>query len=202
VHGKATHSSRPHLGDNAIYRMAHVVAAIERFQQRLNESGQTDPLCGSPAVSVTTIRGGISVNTVPDLCTIEIDRRLIPGESPGDAYQELIEWIASSIGDSRHIEHDSPYSESPGLAYDGQNPLAVEIAKVASGVTGSSDIVGAPYGTNASVLARPETPAVVLGPGSIEQAHTADEWIDLVQLEQAVEIYDRFARAFRPTERV
>ncbi|MCA9247784.1 MAG: M20 family metallopeptidase [Planctomycetales bacterium] len=197
THGIAVHSSRPQLGDNAIYRMTRVVQAIEQFHERLTAQDACDPLCGRAAVSVTTIHGGISVNTVPAQCTIEIDRRLIPGEVPREAYHALVQWIATATDGAVSVEHELPYSESMGLAYDESRPFAARLATMASDHSGVSEIVGAPYGTDASALAPCGAPTVVFGPGSIEQAHTENEWISLEQLETATEIYYRFAREFK-----
>src|SRR5207248_5317638 len=80
--GRACHSSRPQEGVNAIYKMAEVLMALERYVDELPRMVQSHPLCGPPTLSVGTIKGGISVNTVPDECAIEIDRRVVPGEDP------------------------------------------------------------------------------------------------------------------------
>ena len=94
--GRAAHSSRPQQGDNAIFRMARVLASLEHFQREVAPRLGSHPRCGQPTLSVGTIQGGISVNTVPDECVIEIDRRLIPGEDPLLAYQAIIEHIAAA----------------------------------------------------------------------------------------------------------
>ena len=85
--GRAAHTSRPDAGVNAIYAMAQVVQAIERYHRELSTTAPEHPLCGRPSVCVSTIRGGVGINTVPERATIEIDRRLAPGESPDAAYQ-------------------------------------------------------------------------------------------------------------------
>ena len=77
--GRSCHSSPPELGVNAIYRMARVLAGIEQLRRRAVRS-RSDPLLGPPTLSVGRIEGGTSVNTVPDRCRIEVDRRLVPGE--------------------------------------------------------------------------------------------------------------------------
>ena len=79
--GVACHSSTPHLRVNAIYAMAAIVAALEEHAAELGDSTPHEIL-GPPSMSVGRIEGGQSVNVVPDLCEIEIDRRVIPGELP------------------------------------------------------------------------------------------------------------------------
>src|SRR5262249_31447687 len=75
--GRACHSSSPEKGINAIYRMGRILPIIERYANKLLE-GPKDPDLGTATLSVGRIEGGASVNTVPDRCCVEIDRRLIP----------------------------------------------------------------------------------------------------------------------------
>ena len=124
---------------------------------------------------------------MPELTVLEIDRRLVPGESPEAARDEVIARIAAACGRAR-IEHEPPFLESAGLP-DGTGcpavgPWVSRLAEAARRVGGGRR-VAARYGTNASILAAAGVPAIVFGPGSIEQAHTADEWIDLAQLDAA-----------------
>ncbi len=96
--GRAAHSSLPEHGKNAIYRMAHVLNALESYANDLVGTLAEHPLCGRPTLSVGTISGGVSVNTVPDRCTIEIDRRIVPGEDPQAAWQHVIDYLATIPG--------------------------------------------------------------------------------------------------------
>jgi acetylornithine deacetylase/succinyl-diaminopimelate desuccinylase-like protein len=82
--GRSCHSSRPHDGINAIYRMARLLVATERYAAAL-AAQPPHPQLGPPTLSVGRVEGGISVNTVPDACRAEIDRRLLPGESAEEA---------------------------------------------------------------------------------------------------------------------
>src|SRR6202011_6017294 len=90
--GRSCHSSTPELGVNAIYRMGRVLAGIERYADELRAS-RSDPLLGPPTLSVGRIEGGTSVNTVPDRCRIEVDRRLIPGEDAQAAPGQLLAFL-------------------------------------------------------------------------------------------------------------
>jgi len=190
THGVAAHTSRPELGDNAIYKMARAVTAIERYTgEVLPELGE-HRLCGRPTLVVSTISGGVSINMVPARATIEIDRRLIPGEEPETAREHVIDYLAEQVGE---IEHEVPYRAIVGLSDENNGPLAEGFLASAQEVAPRSKIAGVPYGTDAAVLATTGVPCIVFGPGSIDQAHTADEWISLEQLGQAAEIYYRFA---------
>ncbi len=72
--------------------MGRVLRALEHYQREIVGTLADHPLCGRPTLSVGTIHGGISVNTVPDRCTIEIDRRLSPGEEPQAAWQHVVHY--------------------------------------------------------------------------------------------------------------
>jgi acetylornithine deacetylase/succinyl-diaminopimelate desuccinylase-like protein len=192
--GRAGHSAQPVPGDNAIYRMAPALVAIERYQREVVGSLACHPLCGPATVSVGTIRGGISVNTIPSRCTIEIDRRLPPGEDPQAAYRHLVDHLAVETDLDVRLEHDPPFMEGPALSDDANGPLADRLAGIAGEVAGRCRQVGVPYATDAAFIATLGTPTVVFGPGSIAQAHTDDEWLALDELEQAAEILYRFVR--------
>ncbi len=193
VTGRAAHSSRPAEGVNAIYAMGRVAAAIEAYQQRLAD-GPAHPLCGRPAVCVTTIEGGVGINTVPDRATISIDRRIGPGEQPEAAYADVVRYVAehAELGSAR-VEHDPPFMTSSGLAGADNGPLAEQIARLVRDTGRESRIVGAPYGTDAAAFAVVGVPAVVFGPGCVAQAHTADEFIEVSELELGTELYYRLA---------
>jgi acetylornithine deacetylase len=193
THGKATHSSQPHLGVNAIFKMSKVLDALERYQREVATVAE-HPLCGHPTLSVGIIHGGMSVNTVPDHCTIEVDRRLLPGEKPEEARRLVIDFVASAIGNDPAVEHEPSYLIGYGLADDVNGPLARQMAAAARDAGLSGKIVGVPYGTNAAAIAAAGVPSIVFGPGSIDQAHTADEWLALEQLEKASEALYQFGR--------
>src|SRR5262249_38069406 len=93
--GRSCHSSTPELGVNAIYRMARGLGVVERYAADLRSS-RSDPLLGPPTLSVGRVEGGTSVNTVPDRCRIEVDRRLIPGEDPQAALEQFAAYLKGS----------------------------------------------------------------------------------------------------------
>jgi acetylornithine deacetylase/succinyl-diaminopimelate desuccinylase-like protein len=194
--GRATHSSQPHLGDNAIFRMAPVLAALQRYQLDVAGTLGSHPLCGSPTLSVGTVTGGLSVNTVPDRCTIEIDRRLIPGEQPDVAYRHVLDYLAAAVDAPASIEHDPPFMVGVGLSDKVNGSLAERMTGAAHAADIAASKVGVPYGTNAAAIAAAGVPSVVFGPGSIDQAHTADEWLSLSELDRASEALYQFARAW------
>ena len=93
--GRAAHSSNPDQGENAIYHMGHALLQLQRYATELKQ-GEFDPRLGPPTINVGTIHGGICVNAVPDSCTIEVDRRLLPDEDPATARQHVLDALAQT----------------------------------------------------------------------------------------------------------
>jgi acetylornithine deacetylase/succinyl-diaminopimelate desuccinylase family protein len=195
VSGRAAHSSKPHLGINAITRMARFVVALEEEQKQLNSMWH--PLVGSPTINIGIIHGGSQVNIVPDECYIEIDRRLIPGESLAEVqhrYDILPEALRKEIPDF-HV------SQSPLLSdWPMETATDAEIVKVASAVLKEAQLdpapVGVPFGSDASKLVRSGIPTIVLGPGSIDQAHTADESVPIDEVVKVASVYEQIILRF------
>ncbi|MCU0958574.1 MAG: M20 family metallopeptidase [Pirellulaceae bacterium] len=186
--GRAAHSSRPDQGDNAIYRMAQAVLALQAYAATLQQR-PGDPALGPPTLNVGTIRGGLSVNTVPDYCTIEIDRRLLPEDAPEVARQDVLDALAGHPALADRLRHDPPFLVSRGLSDHENRALAEQLLLSIRRLGHDAHRVRVPYGTNAPFYAEAGIPTVVCGPGSIDQAHTADEWIAIDQLTAAVEVY-------------
>ena len=123
-------------------------------------------------------------------CTIDIDRRVIPGEDRDAVIPEIISTLEKAC--DFPIEHGSPYVNSPPLGDDANHPLADKLLASIRPIAGPKTKLGVPYGTHASRVALAGVPAVVFGPGDIAQAHTKDEWVELDQVKKAVECYYRF----------
>lgn len=191
--GRACHSSAPENGINAIYRMAKVVAALEAYAARLPRLVAAHPLCGPATLSVGRIEGGISVNTVPDWCTVEIDRRVVPGEDGWHVMDDVRAWLREQV--EFPVEFLPPWIVGMSLPDDHNGPLADELLERIGPLAGPRRKIGVPYGTHASRIAAGGVPAVVFGPGDIAQAHTIDEWIEIEQLRLATEVYYRFCAA-------
>jgi acetylornithine deacetylase/succinyl-diaminopimelate desuccinylase-like protein len=191
--GRAAHSAYPDNGENAIYHMGHVVLELQRCAEFLKRSGG-DPRLGPPTLNVGTIHGGICVNAVPDCCTIEIDRRLTPEETPETARQQIVDWLAEQVAVADRIRHDAPFLVSRGLSDRGNAALADRLLQILGNHGVAAQRSGGPYGTNAPFYAATGASTVVFGPGAIEQAHTAAEWIAIDQLHTAVEVYTAVGR--------
>ncbi len=184
--GRACHSSSPSLGINAIYEMGHVLQLLQEYATELPTSRPAHQLCGPATLSVGLINGGSSVNVVPDFCEIHVDRRVLPGEEPMLARQELIDWLAARCRNP--LLHGDAYCRSPALGDELNGSLSAKLLTSVGRIDGQHRILGVPFGTHASRLAAIGIPSVVFGPGSIDQAHTKDEWIEERQLQLAADI--------------
>jgi acetylornithine deacetylase len=190
--GRSCHSSSPEQGINAIYHMGRVLVALEQFAERLRTSW-SDPLLGPPTLSVGRIEGGTSVNTVPDRCRIEIDRRLLPGEDPEAACSDMTTALEQALGAHVQLSCSTPWPPGPALGPHGSEELVRRLGEEIDSVLGSHRVITVPYGTDAAKIAEAGIPAVVFGPGDIARAHTCDEWVPLEEVVQASEILYRLA---------
>lgn len=186
--GRAAHSSKPWLGENAISSMAALVARLDAFHEEL--AGKTHPLVGPATCNIGTISGGDQVNFVPERCTISLDRRMLPGESVGeilDSYRVVLDSFPA--GTVRMLP--------PDLSDEAmETPTDSEVFRSASAVMremGREAVpVGVPFGCDATKLSRAGIPSLIFGPGSIDQAHAAVEWVEVNQVEFAFDFYLRF----------
>lgn len=191
--GVAAHSSNPANGKSAISAMAKVILEFERIY--CAETKAIHPLTGRSACSVNTITGGSAVNIIPSVCEIEIDRRILPGEDPSEVRKSI-----QAVLDSISLKDSSIELETSELFIDFPlDPLSnvdfsQQISKSLDSLGFSPELLGAGYGTDASTYSIAGLPAVVIGPGSIDQAHTKDEWIELQELDKAVVIYEQFMK--------
>jgi acetylornithine deacetylase len=191
AHGAAAHTSRAHLGVNAIAAASRVVLAIE--DQLLPQlTARAHPLAGPALITVAMIDGGVAPNLVPASCVMQVDRRLGPGEDPAAALAEVDDLLEAARRDGDDVGREEPFIALPAVETPADDPLvrlteAVSSAELGEAVTAG----GVPYGTDASNLSGVGgIPCVVLGPGSIDQAHTDDEWVDLAEVERASTMYE------------
>lgn len=195
--GKAAHSAKPHLGNNAIHQMARLILALEKEHEGL--SSITHPLLGSPTLNVGVVQGGVQVNFVPDHCAIELDRRLLPGESAAlvvEDYRRLIR----NLGET--IPSFAAEIEEPLLLVDEalDTPASACVVTTAQRVARSLEMdpepCGVPFGSDASKLSRAGIPTILFGPGSIDQAHSVNEYVALEQVSKAADFYREFILNF------
>jgi acetylornithine deacetylase/succinyl-diaminopimelate desuccinylase family protein len=190
--GKAAHSGKPHLGVNAINHMARVVLALEEDHQSL--ASRVHPLLGPATCNVGIIHGGAQVNFVPDACAIEIDRRLLPGEKVSTVlahYQTLLDALKENHP-TMDVTMEPPMLTDEALETPSDSAPAQLASAILSEMSLDPTLHGVPFGSDASKHSRQGIPSLVFGPGSIDQAHAAVEFVDLAQVERAFEFYRRY----------
>ncbi|HAL92906.1 MAG TPA: acetylornithine deacetylase [Verrucomicrobia bacterium] len=185
--GRAAHASDPARGDNAILKMPAIWRILEEEKEGAAKAF-SDPVLGRPTVSVGTIHGGTGTNIVPDRCEIQVDRRLMPGETAAGVLEDLRRRLAAVPGGATvallkeglpfHTDADADLVQRLGLAIEAAGEMPVR--------------EGAAWCSDAGVLSAACRQTVVWGPGSIAQAHTADEYIERESLEAGRETLRRF----------
>jgi acetylornithine deacetylase len=174
THGVAAHGSRPDLGVDAIAKMGHVLVALEQLDERL-QRGARHPLAGTGSVHASLIEGGQELSSFPARCLLTAERRTIPGEAAADVERELRELAGKAT--VRLIASRDPYEAPVG------HPFVELVARVA----GAHALVGAPFWTDAALIASAGIPTVLYGPAG-EGAHAEVEWVDLASLERVREV--------------
>jgi acetylornithine deacetylase/succinyl-diaminopimelate desuccinylase-like protein len=186
--GRAAHGATPQLGQNAVHEMARVVDLLQtEYAAQLRRRRHS--LLGCATISVGAMRGGVQANIVPDHCEMLADRRTLPGESETSVRREIAvllraHRLRASLADSRG-NPCFPLETDPKL------PLVRDLMRAA----GQRAPAGVHFFCDASVLSHAGIPSVVFGPGDIAQAHTADEWISLRELDRATALLTEFLAA-------
>jgi acetylornithine deacetylase/succinyl-diaminopimelate desuccinylase-like protein len=186
IGGKAVHGATPELGDNAIYKMADIVRFL-RDEIVPELSSYADPILGAPSLSVGIIHGGSKTNIVPDLCTIQVDMRLTPRAREKNFPQNLQKRIGERWPDARFekVQNIAP------LNTPGDLPLLGKLQSL------GSKLAGAPWFSDAGHFSAAGSPSIAIGPGSIQQAHTKDEFIEVSELERGAEFFTRFLQSLK-----
>ena len=186
--GVACHSSDPAAGRNAIYAIARAVLGLEALAARLAE--RRDPELGPATLSVGLVGGGHGFNVVPDHAWLVTDRRLLPGEDDTTVRRELDAALAEAgVTESVAVEHVE--AKKPALATAATSAAVRSCRAALAGLGRDAPPASVAFATDAGLFAVRGIPAVVMGPGSIEQAHTAREFVDVEEVEAMAEVFVR-----------
>jgi acetylornithine deacetylase/succinyl-diaminopimelate desuccinylase-like protein len=181
--GKSVHASIPEIGVNAIDRMMDTLKILSAHFPEICPVAP-DPVLGKPTLSTGRIHGGAKINVVPDRCYAEIDIRILPGQ----------ESMATAVADFFH-QHQvpaivNPMKVSAPLYTSPDNPFIRKFTALGSRLTGAN------WFCDAAFFALEGTPAIAIGPGSITQAHTADEFIEIAELERGAQFFTNYLLSF------
>ncbi|MFF8286914.1 M20 family metallopeptidase [Streptomyces albus] len=186
--GPGGHSSLPEGRVNPVETIAEVVRHLrDEIAPRL--SARQHPLVGAPTLVVTQISGGSGPNVLPERCEITIDRRTVGGEEPLQVWQELKDELESRFAGL--VEVAPPHVVDFALPAQNEGAGAAFTAEFGRALTAHGlDPVGTGvgHGTDASKICRAGIPSVVFGPGSMTEAHTPGEFVELAQLATATEV--------------
>jgi acetylornithine deacetylase/succinyl-diaminopimelate desuccinylase-like protein len=200
-HGTAAHSASPWLGRSAVADAAAFVAATERETERL--AGQPHPTLGPGTLTVTIFNGGRLQNTVPDSAELLVDRRLVPGESHARCDAELGRLLTELAAGRPGLAVSEPevvVATVPSET-DADHPVVrAGLAAVAAAGRPQADAVGFNAGCDMSKLVGNGVPTVICGPGELAQAHGPDEFVELQQVLDAVDVYEAMARGLLARE--
>lgn len=181
ANGVTAHSSMPHLGDNAIYKAAHAIVKVEKFDFGV----ECDPLLGMPTLNVGKFSGGININSVPDYAEFTIDART----TTKVRHDKLLSQLRKELGEEVSVE---TLVNLPAVSSDEDDPfvkMVYSVCEISAGTEGYPKSM--PYLTDASVLQQvyKGVPIIVLGPGSPEMAHQTDEFCYVEHLTKAIDLY-------------
>ena len=177
--GTTSHGSMPHLGENAIYKLARAVARLEDFALEADEHS----LLGLPTVSLGTFSGGININSVPDYAAAGIDVRTVPGMDGDSVLAALRERLGEEVELEPRVVLD-PIDTDPG------DEWVQEVFEVMAPLIGETpEPRGLAYFTDAAALspAYGTPPTIICGPGDAEQAHRTDESCSVEALKASAE---------------
>lgn len=186
INGRSGHSSRPDLGLNALHAMAKTLATVVSEAERLTH-GPFDSAFEPPYSSLQAgvIKGGQSVNIIPDSCTLELEARAIPGVDPASLLAAVRAKAEACEADGFRVEW-TPLSAYPALSLPQDAPVAALLQEL----TGETPIAAVSYGTEAGLYQAAGFDAIICGPGDIGRAHKPDEYIltsELIACQRLIE---------------
>jgi acetylornithine deacetylase len=198
VRGLAGHSSLTHLGVNAADFAAEFVTHLRRAGRDLRETGLRDSDFEPPYTTLHTgrIQGGIALNVIPDRAEVDFEIRNLPSDDPRpviDAARAFTEHTL--VPEMRMVHADSSIEwqrlvDYPALS---DQPAAAWLKQLACDAAGSPETRTVSFGTEGGLFQAIGVPTVVCGPGNIEQAHKADEFVTLDQLSKCLAFVDALA---------
>jgi acetylornithine deacetylase len=187
VRGAACHSSLAPHGVNAIEHAARLVERVRTLADEMRARGMRDDLYDVPHSTGLTgvIHGGTMVNIVPETCVMEFEFRTLEGDDPDALVRNVVDFARNVVEpEMRRIAPEAGITFEETISYPGlDTPPEDEIVTLVKKLAGRNDHSKVAYGTEGGLFRKAANiPTVVIGPGSIEQAHKPDEYIEISQL--------------------
>ena len=185
--GQEAHSSLAPRAVNAIHLASDFIAELRKSQKQIEQQGARDEGYDIPysTVHIGRIDGGKALNIVPNLCTMEFEYRNLPGDNPDALLEQLRERAEVLVREARQLSGVADIeievmNEYPALE---THPSVEAVRLLHAFAEPGTQHIKVSYGTEGGLFAgRLNVPVVVCGPGSIEQAHKPDEFIDESQM--------------------
>ena len=193
IEGKAAHASMPERGTNAIEAMAEFICLLKKeYVPKLKQRKQSR--LGSPTINLGIINGGKKINVVADKCFLKIDRRWIDKEKNIDFIAEIKPYLKKVCDKNPNLKFKIssalPANRYFGPFYLDENSVFSRICKKALRNIGLKPKFNVLHGwTDGATILNKGYPTLIIGPGNVEVAHTAGEFVKVDQLETAVKIY-------------
>lgn len=188
VQGQAAHSSLTPQGCNAIEHAAQLITYIRKLADQFKQEGPFDSHYDVPFTSISTnmIQGGIAQNTIPATCEFVFEFRHLPSVKPNSIIDQIKQYIKNELQPMMQQEQRNVAIEIDALAsapsFETNEQEAIN--QLVRAVTQDKEIKKVSYATEAGLFNQAHIPTIVCGPGSIEQAHRANEFVKLEQLSQ------------------
>ncbi|WP_058534026.1 acetylornithine deacetylase [Legionella saoudiensis] len=188
IHGVAAHSSLTNQGCNAIEHAASFISYLRSIAQYFKTQGIQDNAYDVPYTTLTTnlVKGGNSYNTIPSLCEFIFEFRNLAQDDPDALHRNILAYVAEQLEPALHEEQAiakvvlDTIANAPGL----DTPPTEVLVRAAQAASNSPELLKVAYATEAGLFQQAHIPTIVCGPGSIEQAHRADEFVTLEQLQR------------------
>jgi acetylornithine deacetylase len=185
--GISAHASQPESGDNAILKLSQALLTLqEKLAPRL--ASYSHPVLGHSTMNIGVIHGGSAPNIVPNLATAQIDIRQTPELFSSGGALKILRDTITELGLPLEIENAH---ENPPMETDQGNPFIQQLLATDP----RTELTGAPWFSDAAHLSAAGLPSICMGPGSIAQAHTKDEFIEIAHLEEGQAFFSKFIRS-------
>lgn len=194
--GRAAHGSRWQEGVDANLRMGRVLRQLEELGAAMVLS-DPHPVVGPPSLHAATLQGGSGWSTYAASCTLQIERRTVPGETEASAVAQIQALLdALSAEDPTFRATVRPVLTRQAWEAQPGSRITEIVSRAAEGVLGRApERIGAPYWMDTSLLGAAGIDTIVFGPVG-EGAHAAVEWVDLESVRQTAEVLARAAIGF------
>jgi acetylornithine deacetylase len=195
VRGRTCHSSLAPLGVNAVEYAARVIAKIRDIGDRLAKEGARDDLYDVPFTTAHTgyLHGGTALNIVPDIATFEFEFRVLSVDKSSVLANEVIDYARNVLEpEMKKVAPEAGFEFQDRSEFAGLDTSPdAEVTQLAKQLTGRNSHAKVAYGTEGGLFSAAGIPTVVCGPGNIDQAHKADEFIRITELEKCGQFLDR-----------